>query len=906
MSDGRASAAGGAPRSAADCLRRAKAELLDEWERRVRADLPAARGKGRAFLINSLPRFLDEMIASLERERPELSRGEDTAEEHATQRSTVADYDLRQVLDEYRILRHVLFERLDREVELTPRERDVVLEVLQNGTATSAERWTKLVRDREARVAHALRETEDRLDLALRAARMGVWDWDLRTGELTWSDRLKELWAYGPGEFPGTIDGFWARTHPDDRAHVEQALRSAVERRDRYDVELRVVWPDGSVHWIASKGEAIVDEAGEATHMVGVAVEVTDRVAIEQDLRRAADAQALSERSFRTLAESMPQIVWTARPDGFVDWYNQWWYDYTGAKRGSHWDDPGSPMHPDDVDRTWERWKRSLETGELYEIEYRFKRASDGQYRWHIGRAVPMRDDAGRIVRWIGTNTDIHEQKVLLEELRSTQQRLELALRASKVGVFDHDLVTDAVDWTPEQAEIFGFGRDRLRVTHDELVARIHPDDRDAREREIADAGEHDRDYRTEYRVLGPDGSLRWVFGTGRVTRDEHGRPIRVVGASLDVTERKEQEQALAQALQTVQDFKFALDTSSIVATTDARGVITYVNDKFCEISKYARGELIGKTHAIINSGHHPRAFFQDLWRTIGSGRVWRGEIKNRAKDGSFYWVDTVIVPFVKDGRPVQYIAIRNDITERMRALEELREERELRERFVSTLTHDLRTPLTTARTSAQLIARRADDADRVIALSSKAVDALDRADKMIQDLLDVTRIAAGSGLALELSPCDLVPIAREVCDDMSVAYGAEIRVHAPPSLEGCWSCNELRRVLENLVSNACKYGEPQRTIDVTLWRSDEHAHLSVHNFGPMIPEDEQRSIFESFRRSGRARSRAKGWGIGLSLVKGVVDAHRGEISLRSDEHDGTTFSIRLPLDARASRPTAD
>ena len=176
----------------------------------------------------------------------------------------------------------------------------------------------------------------------------------------------------------------------------------------------------------------------------------------------------------------------------------------------------------------------------------------------------------------------------------------------------------------------------------------------------------------------------------------------------------------IERSVKELEDTKYALDQSAIVARTDTRGIIRYANDKFCEISKSSREELIGRDHRIINSGYHPKAFIRDLWETISSGRIWTGELRNRAKDGTLYWVDTTIVPFLDDqGRPYQYVAIRYDITKRKRSEELLREQAALARlgEMAAVVAHEVKNPLAGIRGALQVIGARmpAESRDRAV-----------------------------------------------------------------------------------------------------------------------------------------------------------------------------------------------
>jgi len=220
---------------------------------------------------------------------------------------------------------------------------------------------------------------------------------------------------------------------------------------------------------------------------------------------------------------------------------------------------------------------------------------------------------------------------------------------------------------------------------------------------------------------------------------------------------------------------------------------------------------------------------------------------------------------------------------------------------FVSILSHDLRNPLTSAKSSAELLARFPGRSEKYPELVNRIIENIDRADSMIQDLLDADRVRAGEKSHLKMDSVDMDQLVLKTLGDFSSIYGDRFVFEARGRVQGYWNSNGVRRALENLLTNAVKYGDPRTPIRVMIERTDHGVSLAVHNFGFPLSFEEQSQLFHAFRRARSAQTSGKeGWGLGLSLVQGVVEAHGGKVQVKSTPKTGTTFTLEFPLDSRS------
>ena len=374
--------------------------------------------------------------------------------------------------------------------------------------------------------------------------------------------------------------------------------------------------------------------------------------------------------------------------------------------------------------------------------------------------------------------------------------------------------------------------------------------------------------------------------------------------------ETRSYQKKLKRQLKQKNDLQNAIDHSSIVAVTNNKEIITYVNKKFEDISKYTAQELLGQNHRILKSGFHPPNFYEQLWNTISSGNVWDGNIKNKAKDGTYYWTRTTITPFIgEDGKPQQYISVSTDITELMmqkeliqRQFKELRNIDVRKEEFASMVSHELKTPITPIKFNTEMLlepgvlgslTQDQKDAIKEIELNTSRLENL-ISDILYARRLDMNRMVFNkkkffSGdLAKQVSK-NLLPLMKE----------KDIEFKVKDEYSGIINSDEdrIQQILENLIKNAIDF-VPEKTGKILLGikNHSEFATFYVKDNGIGIPQNKQRNLFKKFYQVDTSHTRKHGGtGLGLVISKGFAEGLGGKIWCESKEGKGSAFFFNIP-----------
>jgi PAS domain S-box-containing protein len=285
------------------------------------------------------------------------------------------------------------------------------------------------------------------------------------------------------------------------------------------------------------------ESGADASQILAFAAEIGRRVGVAIDNALLHQTVAISEERYRALSESVPQLVWSCRPDGFCVYLSPQWAEFTGVPVGQHlgwnW---YQALHPDDGERALAQWQSAVRRAGNYDIEYRMRRF-DGTYRWFKARGLPLHDESGAITHWFGTSTDIDDLKKVQQAEKESRERLSAALEASGTGTFRWNIGTNQLDFDENLDRLFGLPPGRTVWTLDQFVALVHPEDAPSVREALTRCAAEAADFNLEYRVVWPDGSIHWLYDRGR-TIVENGKPAYMAGACVDITARVEVRKA--------------------------------------------------------------------------------------------------------------------------------------------------------------------------------------------------------------------------------------------------------------------------------------------------------------------------------------------------------------------------
>jgi PAS domain S-box-containing protein len=771
--------------------------------------------------------------------------------------------------------------------------------------------------------ALALMETEERFTLAMKASNDGLFDWNLLTNEIYYSPRWKSILGYEDHELPNDFSVWETNTDHEDVQRSWKLQQKLISRQiDRFVMEFKMKHKDGNWVDILSRAEAIFDETGKAVRIIGTHTDITERKLAEEELR--IHKELLSE------TESIGKVGgWSFNIDTMeLKWTDEVYRIHEVEISANPSVDAGINYYTEEskpiIDKAV---RRAIEYGENYDLELEIITAKGNTRAVHtIGKADLMNR------RIYGFFQDITERKRAEKILQQAEQRLQLANKATNDVIWDWDVVTDMQQWNEAGTVVFGWTEIVERPVNAEWwVQRVHTDDRQrvhdsfftVLHNPLSDVW-HD-----EYRFLKADGTYADVLDRGYVLRNEQGNAIRMVGAMLDITERKRAEEKLQER---EANLRSIVENSPVgyyayTLESDNRLVFSMFNPSADKILHISHQQFIGKDildafPALAGTG------VSEMYIAIAKGELQTQNFEVPYNDKG---INGTFEVRAFQGLSGQVIVNFTDITERKLAeielekhrnhLEELvkvrtkeleqaneslkkvvdkeKELNELKSRFLSTTSHEFRTPLTSILSSTELLQRfgikwsdekKEEHYNRIIA-------SVEYLTKLLDDILTLNRAESGK-ISYQPETVNLHDLSQECLIDAKLLMND---IHEPMfnytsrKKEFQLDPKLMKFVLNNLLSNAAKYSPQGGKVELNISTDKKHILIEVIDEGIGIPPEDIQKIYDAFYRTKTANEIA-GTGLGLAIVKRAVDLHGGEIKVESKLGEGTRFLVQIPI----------
>jgi PAS domain S-box-containing protein len=541
----------------------------------------------------------------------------------------------------------------------------------------------------------------------------------------------------------------------------------------------------------------------------------------------------------------------------------------------------------------------------------------DGVKAWIRVSGAPISDASGKIVGGVDLITDIDEEMRAREALRVNQERLNLAQKTARLGSFEWNIQTDEVIWSEETEAIYGLPPSGFSGGYESWAKLVHHEDRPAAEEAVRRALVEGRQYDAEYRVIWPDGGVHWIQTRGEFFFDDAGRPLRLIGVDIDITERKRAEEELRESERRLEVALEAAKLGSCHLNFRANELTSSAAHK----ANFGRAPDDHFTYEDLIETVHPddrERVIERIEQTIQNREEYQDEYRVIWPDGSLHWIAARgHRVYGADGQPLYCDGVTLDLTERRQMEESLRRQTEaLREAdrrkddFLATLAHELRNPLAPLRNAVQILALRGDDS-AVVAQTNELMDRqIQQMVRLVDDLLEVSRIGQGK-ISLQKAPvglAEVVATAVETSRPLIESHRHKLTVMLPDRpvrVEA--DAARLAQVLSNLLNNAAKYTEDGGRIELIAQRTPKEAVLRVRDNGVGIAPEALPQLFDMFMQIESSTDRSQGGlGIGLTLVRRLVEMHGGKIEARSAGlGKGSEFLVRLPALAEPASESA-